>query len=163
MADAQQQPAEAFVAAAPAAFSVGDKVFVPHVDKYYEAKILKCEFRFVDAKEARGDLRPTWWASRSSFVLVGAVASLRPPWGASAATKALPEHAMPAPTAGCAMLGLAVWRCVLTNPAYMRPAATAEARPAGTTSSTTMDGTKSSMNGLRSLEWSAPLKPKLPG
>lgn len=26
-------------------FSVGEKVMVPHTDKYYEAKVLKAEFR----------------------------------------------------------------------------------------------------------------------
>lgn len=28
-------------------FTIGEKVFVPHTDKYYEAKILKAEFRFA--------------------------------------------------------------------------------------------------------------------
>lgn len=29
-------------------FAVGEKCFVPHPDKYYEAKILKAEFRCAD-------------------------------------------------------------------------------------------------------------------
>lgn len=39
-------------------FSAGERVYVPHTDKYYEAKILKSEYRWVDTLLGRGAVGP---------------------------------------------------------------------------------------------------------
>ncbi len=42
-----EDPSQLGASKVPAKFNAGDKVLVPHTDKFYEAKILKVEFRCV--------------------------------------------------------------------------------------------------------------------